>query len=169
MGIPRWLRVGLTMLAIYSAETVLAQTDRARDDPRPKSQSAAAGSAAYMPHDQVEAGELGVALYPGAKQRQAGEWRMSDPHSEGAESLLTVTLYSEDAITQVKTFYVAALSVPDSAIYEFMSPQGLVVSITQERNAHYTINVVLQENTKTKGTRITVNRATAGVRPPPLR
>ena len=117
-----------------------------------------AGSAEYLPHASIDAVVLGVPLYPGAKTRQAGQWRLSDPLGESAQSMVTAALYTDDPIVRVKEFYIEALVAPLENVYEFVSRDGLVISITREFSGGATTNVLLTENPKTKGTRISINR-----------
>ncbi|MDH3282510.1 MAG: hypothetical protein OEQ18_15465, partial [Gammaproteobacteria bacterium] len=121
-------------------------------------QSGQPDAADYSPHALLDETALGVPLYPGAKTRQAGQWRLSDALGESAQTLITAALYTDDPILRVKDFYIEALAASRDDVYEFASPQGLIISITREFSDGATTNVLLTENPKTKGTRVSINR-----------
>lgn len=116
---------------------------------------AAPGAASYRQRSDISEQELGVPIYPGARSITGGTWSMSGGESEGAESLTTVRLQTDDPIEQVADFYRSQLQPNPTQTFELNSVKGKTISLTTDIDTHSSSNVILRESGH--GTRIDIN------------
>jgi len=133
-----------------------AQPDTAEPLPPP--------SATFNARTDIDAGELGMPLYPGARVIDSGTWDLQGPQPEATGAITSLKLHSADPIASVVRYYRAHL--PDAQFLEIDHGRGKRVSITVAMPDQASTNAVLRENGA--GTLIEITKlGTASAAAPP--
>ncbi|ABA88950.1 hypothetical protein Pcar_1707 [Syntrophotalea carbinolica DSM 2380] len=101
--------------------------------------------------------DLGVSLYPGASAGQGGTLQVEGEGTDGADSVLSVSVHSADPIEKVAQYYKDEFKNEQPRIFEMAMPTGKMVTITIE-SGHTVKTVVLSENAQQSGTDIQISR-----------
>jgi hypothetical protein len=101
--------------------------------------------------------DLGISLYPGATAGQGGTMQFENQAEQGAGSVFSVSVHSNDAIDKVAQYYKEELKNQQPRVFEMAMPTGRMVTLTIEKDATVK-TIVLSENGKQGGTDIQISR-----------
>jgi hypothetical protein len=101
--------------------------------------------------------DLGVPIYPGARQQEGNSWSMSGTGKEGKQDVAAYHLVTDDPIDKVIEFYTKKLAPFKPRSFEMNMPTGKVASFNIQHGTA-TISIVLSEVKEEKGSTIQITK-----------